>query len=144
EILLAASVGQVAIQGRFGESPETVGGRARNAEAIGGLLLRHAAKIAELHQFSRLGGLFGEVGQSFVNGQDLLGFGVDQVANRVQLDPDAIVTAGGPQLLAGAFDENSPHCLGGRAKKMAATTPLLKPFDIDETNIGFVYERGGV
>src|SRR6266567_3385065 len=47
-------------------------------------------------------------------------------------------------LVASFFDENSPHRLGRSREEMAPAVPLLNLVGIDQAEIGFMHQGGGL
>ena len=113
----------------------------RNAERFGGFFMRQADEVTELHQFGfeRLDS--GEFVERLVDGKELVVVSRKRQLYLLQLYAllAAAVAHGAP--LPGSVDEDPPHRLGRRCKKMCAILKL-RILMRNEPQPSFMHERG--
>src|SRR4051794_40356814 len=109
-----------------GVSPVLVGGRAREAEQLPGLLEGQAGEVAELDQLAGLGLLGGEGGEGVVEEQQLVRRSLRSQVLAVEVH---LLPASAAPLLAtlaaGVVDEDAPHGLGRGGEEVPPAVPAL-------------------
>ena len=103
-----------------------------------------AAKVAELHQPSRVGIVAFQPAQRLVQGDEIDGrsFGGGEIFGKVNPRPAAAVLLG--QLGSGLINEDASHGLGSRGKEVAAAVPVPGLLEIDETEVCLMHKSRGL
>ncbi len=109
---------------------------------VGGLLQCQAGEIPELDQLRLNRFLGGQFGQGFIYSQQIVRDGVGGSTVLIQVNSITVAAMFDSAFTTGAIDQDSPHRLGGRGKKVPATVPMLGAVPTDQPQISFVDQRG--
>ena len=82
--------------------------------------------------------------QHVVDRQELGGDVFSRKIVLVQRHPLPAGPAAQRSMVTGLIDQNPPHRLGGRREEVPATVPFLCRVDVDQPQIGFMHEGGGL
>ena len=123
------------------ERPEAIRRPRRDAECLAGVRQRQAREIPQLDELrgGRIG--LGQPRQGLIQGDQILARldgGQVQVGHIVPDQPAAMFVRRLPTRLV---NQDAPHRLGRRRKKMPAVVPLRAAVVADQAQIGFVDER---
>jgi len=132
------------VQPGSSEHPEPIARPTANTQGFGGLLMGQSREKAQLHQRGDLRIVPLQLTQCFVEHQQLVGprfVGDVKMIEVKTLQRAAVFLA---LFFPRALDQDSPHAFGGGGNEVASTLPVLRPIDIDESNISLVYQRGRV
>ena len=100
--------------------------------------------VAELDDLGDFGLLMDELFQRGIESQQLVAVVLVGNVELIEIEPLAPAAVAEPLAAAGAFDEDAAHGLGGGREEMPAAVPVLRLLDIDESQIRFVNQRGGL
>src|SRR5262249_37176728 len=92
-----------------GVGPEVIGRSRGNAEQVGGLLDRQAAEVAQLDQVGGLGIRHGQLGEGFIQGEEIVGYLGTGNLELVECLPLLAAAAFAGLFAAGLLDEDAAH-----------------------------------
>src|SRR5204862_479482 len=104
--------------------PVLVGGRARDADHLGGVLDRQPGKVAQLDQSGGLGVLGGQPGQGIIDVQKFVRWRGEADVGGVEGHTTTLAAAFGGLLAPRLIDQDAAHGLGTGGKEMAAAVEL--------------------
>ena len=135
---------QLAEQPGPAERPEAVGGAAADAQGLGRFLMRQAGEVAQLHEPGRVGVVAFQPAQHLVQRDEVVGTGLGggEVRGEIDAQPSAAVLVG--LLATGLLDEDASHGLGGGGEDVAAAIPVLGQVYIDQAQVRFMHQGGGL
>src|SRR5262245_10674272 len=136
----ALSPSQLDEEPRLGITPIALDTCAREAEDARGILLAQPDEVTELHELGLDRVLRLELGEGFVDGQEVLGGsrGRDiHVVEVLPFQPPAMLLG---SLAAGVLDQDAMHGLGSSGQEVTAAVPPLGLVATDEPEIGFVHQ----
>jgi hypothetical protein len=140
---------ELAIEPGSRDGPQAIRGPARDAQGVRGFLVLEAGEVAQLHKLRCLGVMLFQLGESFVHGQELIGF----VGRTRQLFIEGDPLGSTPMFhrgpLSRPFDQDAPHGFRRSSKEVATILPvrLVGPLlrrGGQQTQIGFMDKCRGV
>jgi len=114
-----------------------------NAERVGHFVVGQPNEVAQFHYLGFLWVRGGKLFERFVHGQELVVVARKRQLHVVEVDALLATAMAHGFSTPGAFDQNPPHRLGGRSKKVGAILECRRLIP-DKPQPGFVDESSGL